>query len=87
MRARPCSDRVTQEYAWHCPWISAESGSGHVRRNSAGNWRELQKRAAREGAPLDALFLDAEEKWLRVSDLAPDHEIHAALAQDRERRR
>jgi hypothetical protein len=57
----------------------------HVRGSSAGNWRELQKRAAREGAPLDALFLDAAGNWILASDLPPDHEIHTALAQDRER--
>ena len=57
----------------------------HVRRNSAGNWRELQRRAAREGAPLDALFLDPAGKWILASDLPSDHEIHAALAQDRDR--
>jgi hypothetical protein len=57
----------------------------HVRGCSAGNWRKLQERAAREGAPIDVLFLDAGEKWIRASDLAPDHEIHAALARDRER--
>jgi hypothetical protein len=56
----------------------------HARGDSAGNWRELQKRAAREGAPIDALFLDG-EKWIRAGDLPPDHEIHQALAQDRER--
>jgi hypothetical protein len=57
----------------------------HVRGDSAGNWRELQKRASREGAPRDALFLDAEGKWILASDLPPNHEIHQALAQDRER--
>jgi hypothetical protein len=57
----------------------------HVRGGSAGDWRALQKRAAREGAPIDALFLDADGKWILASDLLPDHEIHQALAQDRER--
>jgi hypothetical protein len=50
-----------------------------VRRNSAGNWRELQKRAAREGAPLDALFLDAGGKWVLSSDLPRDQEIFPLL--------
>jgi len=30
----------------------------HVRGDLPGNWRELQKRAWREGAPLDALYVD-----------------------------
>ena len=51
------------------------------------DWRELQKRAARESAPLDALYLDAQGTWVTARDLAPDHEFHGALALDRERRR
>ena len=57
----------------------------HVRGGIAGNWRELQRRAAREGAPLDGLFLDPQGNWITASDLPPDHEIHRALEQDRER--
>ena len=30
----------------------------HVRGDLPGNWRELQKRAWREGAPVDALYVD-----------------------------
>ena len=30
----------------------------HVRGDLPGNWRGLQKRAWREGAPLDALYVD-----------------------------
>jgi HD superfamily phosphodiesterase len=59
----------------------------HVPHDTAGGWSELQKRAAREGAPIDALFLDAREQWVTARDFAPDHPIHAALALDRERRR
>jgi hypothetical protein len=58
----------------------------HVWNGAPGaGWRELQKRAAREGAPVDALFLNAEEKWITARDFAPDHAIHAALALDLER--
>jgi len=32
----------------------------HVHGDVPGDWREMQKRAWREGAPLDALFLDAQ---------------------------
>ena len=56
----------------------------HVRGDLPGDWRELQKSAWREGTPLDALFLDAQGNWITARDLAPDHEIHRALAQDRE---
>ena len=54
-------------------------------RNGGDSWRELQKRAAEEGAPLDALFLNAQEQWITASDLPQEHSIHGALEQDRER--
>jgi len=56
----------------------------HVRGDLPGNWRELQKRAWREGAPLDALYVDYAGRWICARDLAADHWIHAALASDRE---
>ena len=56
----------------------------HVRGDLPGDWRELQKRAWREGAPLDALYVDYAGRWICVRDLAADHWIHAALASDRE---
>ena len=30
----------------------------HVHGELPGNWRELQRRAGRQGAPLDALYVD-----------------------------
>ena len=35
----------------------------HVRGDLPGNWRELQKRASREGAPLDALITAGMRLW------------------------
>jgi hypothetical protein len=34
-------------------------------------WRELQQRAAREGAPADALYLDPQNRWVTLRDLRP----------------
>jgi hypothetical protein len=68
------------DYAGIRIWHAWSSTLGHY-------WRELQKRAARESAPIDALFLDAQEQWVAARDFAPDHPIHAALALDHERRR
>src|SRR5262249_48038658 len=65
-----------QERKWIRVW--------HVRGDLPGNWRELQKRAWREGAPLDALYVDYAGRWICARDLAADHWIHAALASDRE---
>jgi hypothetical protein len=56
-----------------------------VTTGTPGDWRALQKRARRENAPPDALFLDARENWVTARDFAPDHAIHEALALDRER--
>ena len=56
----------------------------HVHGELPGNWRGLQKRAWREGAPLDALYIDYAGRWICARDLAADHWIHAALASDRE---
>ena len=56
----------------------------HVGGDLPGDWRELQKRAWREGAPLDALYVDYAGRWITARDLAEDHWIHAALASDRE---
>src|SRR5215471_11275725 len=56
----------------------------HVRGSLPGNWRALQKRAWREGAPLDALYVDYAGRWICAHDLAGDHWIHAALTSDRE---
>src|SRR5215472_4472838 len=56
----------------------------HVHDDLPGNWRELQKRAWCEGAPLDALYVDYAGRWICARDLAADHWIHAALASDRE---
>src|SRR5215831_1033894 len=56
----------------------------HVQGSLPGNWRELQKRAWREGAPLDALYVDYAGRWICARDLAADHWIHGALASDRE---
>jgi len=55
-----------------------------VRGDLPGKWRELQKRAWREGAPLDALYADRAGTWICAHDLAADHWIHAVLASDRE---
>jgi hypothetical protein len=54
-------------------------------RNGDHSWRELQKRAAEESAPLNALFLNAQEQWITAGDLPQEHSIHEALEQDRER--
>jgi hypothetical protein len=37
-------------------------------------WRNLQNEAARENAPLDAIFRDyTTRKWITVSDLSENH--------------
>ena len=59
----------------------------HVCGDLPGNWRELQRRAWREAAPLDALYADPAGRWICARDLAADHWIHAALASDRKHRR
>jgi hypothetical protein len=83
MQLRPCEARYDRPMA--IPMDYRAIRVWHIRGGSPGNWRELQKRAAAEGAPLDALFLDQKERWVRVSDLAPDHEIYQVLASDCER--
>src|SRR5215471_9647068 len=42
----------------------------HVDGDLPGNWRELQKRAWRESAPLDALYVDYAGRWICARDLA-----------------
>jgi len=60
----------------------------HVSRGAgAADWRLLQRRAAREGAPIDALYLDGRENWVTARDFPPHHAIHQMLALDCERRR
>jgi hypothetical protein len=56
----------------------------HVLFDPASDWRALQKQAAKEDAPVDALYLDG-QGWVTPRDLPKDHPIHAALASDRER--
>ena len=34
-----------------------------LRGKEADSWRALQKRAAKEGAPIDALYLNAQDQW------------------------
>src|SRR5262249_6120207 len=70
--------------AWHSPWSYRGIRVWHVRGDLPDNWRELQKRAWREGAPLDALYVDYAGRWTCARDLAAEHWIHAALASDRE---
>jgi len=60
----------------HCAW--------HVLFDPASDWRALQKQAAKEDAPVDALYLNGQQ-WVTPRDLPKDHPIHSALASDRER--
>jgi hypothetical protein len=56
----------------------------HVLFDPASDWRSLQKEAAKEGAPVDALYPN-DRRWVTSRDLPGVHRIHEALALDRER--